>query len=103
MTFNLFKKLYDEALKRVTLDAYIAEQSKQGWTEGYDPQEAADVLTKIYKLANAPLKESRQGSRAKFSRQYGIPARTLQNWDLGERVPAPYVKMLIDFAQFNND
>lgn len=101
MKFNLFKQLYNEALEIASLELYVAERGWQDWMEDYEPQETADILTKIYTLANNPLKDTRLVSRAEFARQYNIPVRTLQDWDLGNRTPPIYVKMLIDFAQFN--
>lgn len=102
MKFDLFKQLYSEALEEnLTQELFLAERGWQEWMEEYEPQEIADILTKIYTLANNPIKDTRSVSRAEFARQYNIPARTLQDWDLGNRTPPIYVKMLIDFAQFN--
>ena len=102
MKFDLFKQLYSEALEEnLTQELFLAERGWQEWMEDYEPQEVADILTRIYTLANNPLKDTRSVSRAEFARQYNIPVRTLQDWDLGNRTPPIYVKMLIDFAQFN--
>lgn len=35
-------------------------------------------------------------SRAEFSRRYGIPARTLENWDNGLRVPPDWLLALLE-------
>lgn len=35
-------------------------------------------------------------SRAEFSRRYGIPIRTLEDWDAGIRNPAPWVLALLE-------
>lgn len=35
-------------------------------------------------------------SRAEFSRRYGIPPRTLENWDAGVTVPPKYVLDLLE-------
>lgn len=102
MKFSLFKELYSEALEDTTLEYFIAERGWQDWMEEYEPDEVADLLSRIYRLANNPLKDTRQVSRAEFSRRYGIPVRTLQDWDLGNRSAPEYVKLLIDFAQFTN-
>lgn len=37
-------------------------------------------------------------SRAEFSRRYGIPIRTLEEWDSGRRVPPEYVVSLLERA-----
>lgn len=102
MKFSLFKELYSEALENITLEYFIAERGWQDWMDEYEADEVAEVLTHIYQLANNPLKDTRQVSRAEFSRRYNIPIRTLQDWDLGNRNAPEYVKMLIDFAQFSN-
>lgn len=101
MKFELFKELYDEALDVASLELYVAERGWQEWMEEYKPDEVAELLSRIYYLANNSLKDTRQISRAEFSRQYGIPVRTLQDWDLGNRSAPEYVKLLIDFAQFS--
>lgn len=102
MKFSLFKELYSEALEDTTLEFFIAERGWQEWMDDYTPDEVANLLSCIYRLANNPLKDTRQVSRAEFSRQYGIPVRTLQDWDLGNRSAPEYVKLLIDFGQFTN-
>lgn len=102
MKFSLFKELYSEALEDTTLEFFIAERGWQDWMEDYTPDEVTELLSCIYRLANNPLKDTRQVSRAEFGRQYGIPVRTLQDWDLGNRSAPEYVKLLIDFAQFTN-
>lgn len=35
-------------------------------------------------------------SRAEFSRRYGIPIRTLENWDAGTRQPSEWVLNLLE-------
>jgi DNA-binding transcriptional regulator YiaG len=35
-------------------------------------------------------------SRAKFGELYGIPARSIQNWEEGKRNPPEYVLRLLD-------
>lgn len=35
-------------------------------------------------------------SRAEFSRRYGIPLRTLEDWESGKRTPPPYVINLLE-------
>lgn len=34
-------------------------------------------------------------SRAEMSRQFEIPVRTLEDWEAGKRVPAPWAEKLI--------
>lgn len=35
-------------------------------------------------------------SRAEFSRRYGIPSRTLEDWEKGKRTPPPYIITLLE-------
>lgn len=35
-------------------------------------------------------------SRAEFSRRYGIPIRTLEDWDAGVRTPSDWVLALLE-------
>ncbi|HFU4488750.1 TPA: helix-turn-helix domain-containing protein [Streptococcus suis] len=100
MKFELFNKLYSEALESPSLELYIAERGWQEWMESYEAQEIADILSTVHKLANSTLAESREGSRAEFARRFDIPIRTLEDWDSGKRVPPVYVKNLIDYALF---
>ncbi|MDO4432001.1 MAG: hypothetical protein Q4B80_01665 [Aerococcaceae bacterium] len=101
MKFELFKQLYAEALEESDLEYYIAERGWQEWMENYTAQEIADILNRVHTLANNPLKDTRQNSRAEFCREYNIPLRTVEDWDSGNRTPPSYIKLLIDFAQFN--
>lgn len=36
-------------------------------------------------------------SQEKFGRKYGIPKRTIQNWELDLNEPAPYLIELLEF------
>lgn len=104
MKFDLFKILYSEALEESSLEYYIAERGWQEWMDDYEAQDIADILTRIYTLANNPIKNTRNISRAEFARKFSIPIRTLEDWDSNkiDRDPVGYIKLLIDFAQFNN-
>ena len=35
-------------------------------------------------------------SRAEFSRRYGIPVRTLENWDAGKAQPPEWARALLE-------
>lgn len=37
-------------------------------------------------------------SQARFAERYGIPRRTIENWESGVRTPPPYVINLIEIA-----
>lgn len=100
MKFELFKTLYCEALEYDEVDYYASERGWQEWMEEYSAEEVAGILKRIYRLANHSLKDTREVSRAEFSRNYSIPIRTLEDWDSGNREMPIYVKTLLDYAQF---
>ena len=103
MKYELFVTLYNEALDYSDVDMYIAERGWQDWMGGYD--NVGNILKTIYQLATSTLQENREMlglSRAKFSRRYNIPVRTLENWDAGTREAPEYVKILIDYTLFGD-
>lgn len=59
-----------------------------------------DVIIYL-KKENMPVKEMRDlldQSRAEFSREYGIPVRTLENWESGKSKCPEYVRQLLKRA-----
>ena len=43
-------------------------------------------------------------TQQEYADKYGIPIRTLQNWECGHRVPPEYVEDLLKFAsQYNSE
>lgn len=49
------------------------------------------------KSAAERIRAARDGmSRAKFSEKYGIPLRTIEDWEAGKRTPPEYVIELIE-------
>lgn len=87
MNYKTFKGLYTEALTYTDV-------------EDYPKNEAGLVLQRIYRIATSDLKEVRNMNGAEFSRTYGIPYRTVQDWDAGRRNPPDYVIALIKYAIF---
>lgn len=61
-----------------------------------------DILKRIYAIANLNLRERREKllgiSRAEMHRQYGIPLRTLEDWEAGKYKPADYVESLLAYT-----
>lgn len=35
-------------------------------------------------------------SQSKFAEKFNIPVKTIQNWEIGQRNPAPYIPDLIE-------
>lgn len=50
------------------------------------------------KMRSQEIRELAGCSRAEFSRRYGIPLRTLENWDAGLNIPPDYVLNLLERA-----
>lgn len=103
MKYELFIKLYEEALGYSDVDLYIAERAWQDWMDSYD--NVGNTLKQIYQLATSSLKDTRDLlgiSRAAFSRKYNIPIRTLENWDAGTSDAPAYVKTLIDYTLYSD-
>lgn len=61
-----------------------------------------DILKRIYAIANLNLRERREKllgiSRAEMHRQYGIPLRTLEDWEAEKYKPADYVETLLAYT-----
>lgn len=102
MKYGLFLQLYEEATQYNDVENYIAERGWQEWMDDYGtPEDVSTIigmLERIYQLAHMGIKEMRQmvsPSRAAFSRLYGIPDRTLQEWEYGNNHMPEYTKKLI--------
>ena len=68
--------------------------------EIYDKTKPTHVaLAKIWELAHdfnfRKLRQISGLTQAKFAQEYGVPPRTLEKWDTGERTPPPYVIELL--------
>jgi hypothetical protein len=100
MAYDLFARLYRRAADYNDIDQYISEQ---GWVEGFDEVVISDLLKQIYILAKNDFTVNRKkvtSNRSEFARSYGIPIRTVQDWELGNRKMPGYLKELIDYTIF---
>ena len=103
MEYKLFNRLYNEALSYNEFEMYVAERGWQDWMEGYSADEIVAILQEIYSLAYCSVGELKKGmSRVEFGRNYGIPIRTLEDWDAGKRMPPNYVVALIAYTVFTD-
>lgn len=107
MRYELFTKLYSEALDYSDLDMYIGERGWQDWMEEYvpldsdDPAEVVKILSQIFELARMDIKDMRARSGLsfrKFSALYDIPERTVQDWEYGKRNIPEYTKRLLAYT-----
>lgn len=114
MKYETFAKLYMEArcmYGKDDLEMYIAERGWQDWMDWYDENQIAKLLREIYKMAHMDIKSIRANmnkTRAEFSREYFIPLRTLQNWELGpeskeKREPATHEMIALVYTFFIYD
>lgn len=100
INYSTFVRLYNEAEREKDLDMYIAERGWQDWM-GDDVDDVIDVLRTTYEVARSDFKELREMrgiSQADMIRTYNIPARTLKQWEYGEREPAEHVRKLLAYA-----
>lgn len=60
------------------------------------------IQKKVYMIAKMSWRERREKilgiSRAEMHRQYGIPLRTLEDWEAGKYKPADYVESLLAYT-----
>lgn len=71
---------------------------------GYLQEEAEPYMYKFYGFQkedpfSVPISELRSLagiSRPEFSRRYGVPIRTLEDWEAGRRTPPEYVVSLLE-------
>lgn len=106
MKYELFVKLYNEALEYGDVDLYIAERGWQDWMDQFEESDLGDILTKIYTLSNQSVKQMRELkglSRAAFCRAYNIKLRTAEDWDNGKGRTPDHTKMLIAYTFFMDD
>lgn len=101
ITYELFTRLYEEALESASLEYYIAERGWQKWMDNFSEKQIVKILKTIYGYANKNLKEIREKyyPRAEFCRKYRIPIRTVENWDAKKNYPE-YIKVFILYTFF---
>lgn len=103
MDYSTFARLYSEAMESDSLDLYIGERGFQEWMNNFRIDQVGDILKTIFFLSKASLKEIREKygySRLALSRKYYIPARTLQEWENGNRTAPPYVTTMLYYTFF---
>lgn len=53
-------------------------------------------MLRAWKMTSKEIRELLGISRAEFSKKYGIPVRTLENWDSGKREPPEWILKLLE-------
>lgn len=100
-----FRKHYKDAIETESEELFIAEPGWEDWMDRYDVDTAVSILKIIYKLSQAghnitKLRTIYGSSRSEFSRTFGIPLRTLENWDNGICKPNDYPFYMIAHEVF---
>lgn len=86
-----------------SLEQYIAEEGGSLPEECYPTDGSGDapikILTIIWELAHdfsfRKLRAISGLTQQSFVREYRIPRRTIEHWDVNERTPPPYVLELL--------
>ena len=93
VSYSTFSQAFRFARGCETESQYIQACTDAGLEAG------EDILKRIYAIAKMSWRERREKllgiSRAEMHRQYGIPLRTLEDWEAGKYKPADYVETLI--------
>ena len=96
VSYNIFSQAFRLARGCETESEYVQICTDAGLETG------EDILKRIYAIANLSLRERREKllgiSRAEMHRQYGIPVRTLEDWEAEKYKPADYVEVLLAYT-----
>ena len=103
MLLSDFHRLRIAAEECSSLEQYIAEEGGSLPEECYTSDGSGDapikILSIIWELAHdfnfKKLRAISGLTQAEFVREYRIPRRTIEHWDVGERTPPPYVLELL--------
>lgn len=103
MLLTDFHRLRIDAEDCSSLDEFIAEVGGSLPEECYPADGSGDapikILSIIWELSHdfnfRKLRQISGLTQAKFAQKYGVPPRTLEKWDTGERTPPPYVIELL--------
>lgn len=92
-----FQRLALSAADCKDVDEYIAEEG--GSVDLCDADAVINALRYIYSVRTVSDVRAASGlSRAAFCRTYNVPIRSMQDWELGQRVPSEYSVRLLAYA-----
>ena len=103
MLLSEFHRLRIAAEDCSSLEQYIAEEGGSLPEECYSADGSRyapiKILIFIWELAHdfnfRKLRQVSGLTQVKFAKEYGVPLRTIEKWDTGERTPPPYVIELL--------
>lgn len=107
MTYKIFRELYEQAREYDNINLYIMERGWQDWMNDLSGADViSDVLKKIYSLANSDNKWKAISEEFRNFKEisdiFGIPYKTMQNWNSGHVRPSEYLLLLIAYAVIND-
>lgn len=103
MTRSEFHRLLLNAQDTPDFDTYLIECGgslpDEYYAENSDADNAVKVMQIIWELRDnltfSAIRKNSGFSQADFSIHYGIPKRTVENWDSGVNTPPPYLLELL--------
>lgn len=103
MLLTDFHRLRIDAEECSSLDEFIAEEGGSLPEECYPADMSAEkpikIMSIIWELAHdfraSKVRAVSGMTQAEFVREYRIPRRTVEHWDVGERTPPSYVLELL--------
>lgn len=104
MTYKLFRDILFFAMTSHEYKEFERDVKKiDGWD---DSLVSSGILLSIWLYSanhtSRKIREFTGLSRAAFARNYGIPVRTLENWDFGKTEPISNYLDLLCFAVLND-
>ena len=100
MTYITFSKLYDQALEYDNEEFYVAERGWEEWMNEYEDNIniIREIMWKTYQFAHGNISELRKEMKMSvpaFGKQFGIPRRTIQDWEYGKNDISIYTKKML--------
>lgn len=99
---NTLTTLLAETSAYTDRDAYISDLALSSmWGDGPEDEIPADrlaLLGRIWDFSMMDFRAIRQASgltQAAFADRFGIPKRSVENWDSGASTPPPYVLRML--------
>lgn len=102
MTYKEFSRLYDQAVELLEYEneEYYVAREWEEWMDEYEDNVdiIIEILRKTYRYARGNISELRmdmQMSVPVFGRFFGIPRRTIQDWEYGKNNVSGYIKKMM--------
>lgn len=96
INYMLFSDIWDSALKAESRDGYTALRAPYIVVD-----EDTFTLDAVYDMALGGVRRIRAIAglpQTSFSEQYGIPRRSLEDWETGKHLPTSYVVKMLGYC-----